>query len=243
MSKLAPLKVVGQVDTSQMAKGLKSAEAKIKASQKRMAAMSSARSAATPAMGMLGGGAIGGAMGGLGALGPVGMAVGLGLAAITTPFLAAAKMLETFRSATEGSTLALKTFKETGVLAPGMNSTVLEALSKKEAFAAEAAGGATFGQAFVSGTSGSSQLEVAAKNLDDSTKALAAFVGSTLVGKGFDASFMEAAIIAAPQEEARDMRRFIDSRQRQDSMAAMGNMMQGDNAAVVVLKQIYRNMF
>ena len=85
--KLPPLKVVGQVDTSQMAAGLKSAEAKVKASQKRMAAMSSARSAATPAMGMLGGGAIGGAMGGLGALGPAGMALGLGLGAITAPFL------------------------------------------------------------------------------------------------------------------------------------------------------------
>ena len=241
--KLPPLKVVGQVDTSQMAAGLKSAEAKVKASQKRMAAMSSARSAATPAMGMLGGGAIGGAMGGLGALGPVGMAVGLGLGVITAPFLAASKVLETFRSATEGSTVALKTFKDTGVLAPGMNSTVLEALSKKEAFAAEAAGGATFEQAFASGTSGSKQIEVSAKTLDDSVKALVAFVGAAAVGKGFDAAFMEAAIIAAPQEEARDMRKFIDSRQRQDSMAAMGNMMQGDSAAVVVLKQIYRNMF
>ena len=241
MSKLPPLKVVGQVDTSQMAAGLKSVEAKVKASQKRMAAMSSARGAATPAMGMLGGGAIGGAMGGLGALGPAGM--GLGLGAITAPFLAASKVLETFRSATEGSTLALKTFQETGVMAPGMNSTILAALSAKEKGAAEAAGGVTFEQAFVSGTAGSTQWESVGKNLDDSAKAFTAFVGALTVGKGFDQAFMEAGIVNAPEEGAKDMRKFVDNRSKQDSQAALGNMMAGDNTAVVILKQIWRNMF
>jgi hypothetical protein len=243
MSKLPPLKVVGQVDTSQMAAGLKSAEAKVKASQKRMAAMSAARGAATPAMGMLGGGAIGGAMGGLGALGPAGMALGLGLGAITAPFLAASKILETFRSATEGSTLALKTFQDTGVMAPGMNSTILAALSAKEKGAAEAAGGVTFEQAFVSGTAGNTQWESVGKNLDDSAKAFTAFIGALTVGKGFDQAFMEAGIVNAPEEEAKDMRKFVDNRTKQDSQAALGNMMAGDSAAVVVLKQIWRNMF
>jgi hypothetical protein len=243
MSKLPPLKVVGQVDTSQMAAGLKSAEAKVKASQKRMAAMSSARGAATPAIGMLGGGAIGGAMGGLGSLGPAGMALGLGLAAITAPFLAASKILETFKGATEGSTAALKTFQETGVMAPGMNSTILAALSAKEKGAAEAAGGVTLAQAFVSGTAGTSSWETAGKNLDDSAKAFTAFVGALTVGKGFDQAFMEASIVNAPEENAKDMRKFVDNRSKQDSQAALGNMLAGDNTAVVILKQIWRNMF
>jgi hypothetical protein len=243
MSKLPPLKVVGQVDTSQMAAGLKSAEAKVKASQKRMAAMGAARGAATPAMGLLGGGVVGGAMGGLGALGPAGMAVGLGLAAITAPFFAASKILETFKSATEGSTVALQAFRDTGVMAPGMNSTVLAALSAKEKGAAEAAGGVTFEQAFVSGTAGSSQWESVGKNLDDSAKAFTAFIGALSVGKGFDLAFMEASIVNAPEEEAKDMRKFADNRMRQDTMASLGNMMQGDSAAVVILKQIWRNMF
>lgn len=243
MTKLPPLKVVGQVDTSQMAKGLKSAEAQVKASQKRMAAMSSARSAATPAMGMMGGGAIGGAMGGLGSLGPVGMAAGLALAAITSPFLAASKILETFRSATEGSTLALETFQKTGVMAPGMNSTILAALSAKEKGVAEAAGGPTFAQAFVSGTAGTSAWESTGKNIDDTAKAFTAFLGAISVGKGFDQAFMEAGIVNAPEEEAKDMRKFVTERSKQDGMAALGNMMNGDGAVVVLLKQIWRNMF
>jgi len=181
-------------------------------------------------------------MGGLGALGPAGMAVGLGLAAITAPFFAASKILETFKSATEGSTEALQKFRETGVMAPGMNSTVLAALSAKEKGAAEAAGGVTFEQAFVSGTAGSSQWESVGKNLDDSAKAFTAFVGALSVGKGFDSAFMEASIVNAPEEEAKDMRKFVDNRMKQDSMASLGNMMQGDNAAVVILKQIWRNM-
>jgi hypothetical protein len=39
------------------------------------------------------------------------------------------------------------------------------------------------------------------------------------------------------------MRKFVDNRTKQDSQAALGNMMAGDSAAVVVLKQIWRNMF
>ena len=243
MSKLPPLKVVGQVDTSQMAAGLKSAEAKVKASQKRMAAMSSARSAATPAMGMMGGGAIGGAMGGLGALGPAGMAVGLGLAAITAPFLAAASVLEMFKSATEGSTVALKTFRETGVLAPGMNSTVLASLAAKEKQAADDAGGVTLAQAFTSGQTGSDAVSTAAKAIDDAATSFAAFIGARASGKGLTESFTEGQIVTASEEEAKGFRQAANRMAQERERAVMDNLAAGDSETVVILKQIWRTMF
>ena len=243
MSKLPPLKVVGQVDTSQMAVGLKSAEAKVKASQKRMAAMGAARSAATPAMGMLGGGAMGGAMGGLGALGPVGSAIGLGLAAITAPFFAATSVLQMFKSATEGSTEALKTFKEKGVIAPGMNSTVLASLAAKEKQAADDAGGVTLEQAFTSGQSGSSVISDASVAIKESANAVAAIIGARMSGKGFEEAFTEGQIVNASEEEAKGLRGIANKLAKDREQAAMNDFAAGDSEAVVVLKQIWRTMF
>lgn len=183
MSKLPPLKVVGQVDTSQMAKGLKSAEAQIKASQRRMqasqAATSMGRAAATPALGMLGGGALGAGVGALGAFGTAGGVAGLALAAMVAPLLLATKVLGEFVEATKGSSEQLRMFNETGKKTSTLPSTTLAALSRSEQRTSEVAGGPSLTQAFISGGGGKKTgLEQFAKDATEGARIISALYGA-----------------------------------------------------------------
>jgi hypothetical protein len=156
--KLPPLKVVGQVDTSQMKSGLKSAEALVKASQKRMqasqAASSMGRAAATPALGMLGGGSLGAGVGALGAFGAGGGAIGLSIAAAAAPLLLATSLMEGFYSSVKGSKEQLKLFAETGAKTSKLSLETLKSLAKTEARIEEIAQGPTLIQAMQAGARG-----------------------------------------------------------------------------------------
>ena len=158
MSKLPPLKVVGQVDTSQMAKGLKSAEAQIKASQRRMqasqAASSMGRAAATPALGMIGGGALGAGVGALGAFGAGGGAIGLGIAAAAAPLLLATSLMDGFYASVKGSKEQLKLFAETGAKTSKLSFETLKSLAKVESKIEEIANGPTLEQSMIAGAQG-----------------------------------------------------------------------------------------
>jgi hypothetical protein len=183
MSKLPPLKVVGQVDTSQMAVGLKSAEAQIKASQKRMqasqAATSMGRAAATPALGILGGGALGAGVGALGAFGTAGGVAGVGLAAMVAPLLLATKVLGEFVEATKGSAEQLRMFNETGKKTSTLPSATLAALAKSEMRTREVAGGPSLTQAFIGGAGGKKTgLEQFAKDATEGARIISALYGA-----------------------------------------------------------------
>lgn len=183
MTKLPPLKVVGQVDTSQMAKGLKSAEAQVKASQRRMqssqAATSMGRAAATPALGILGGGALGAGVGALGAFGTAGGVAGVALAAMVAPLLVATKVLGEFVEAAKGSSEQLRMFNETGKKTSTLPSATLESLARSEERTREVAGGPSLTQAFIGGGGGKKTgLEQFAKDATEGARIISALYGA-----------------------------------------------------------------
>jgi hypothetical protein len=182
-AKLPPLKIAATVDTSGVAAGIRDAEKRVRASAARMKASQAAtgmgRAAATPALGMLGGGALGAGVGALGAFGTAGGVAGIAIAALVAPLLVATKVLGEFVEATKGSREQLRMFNETGKKTSTLPSATLAALAKSEDRTREVAGGPSLTQAFISGGGGKKTgLEQFAKDATEGARIISALYGA-----------------------------------------------------------------
>lgn len=210
--KIPNLKIPVTIDASGLEGDLRKAEMRMKKSAERVAKI---RSAATPALGALGGGALGGIAGGLGQFGLAGGAVGLGAIAAAAPFLIANRVIDAFAAATKGSTEALEQFQRTGVNATGINSVMLETLAKLEKRAQEAASGPTLTQSFLAGAGTDANVIVQSmEGIKNFSKEFAAFMGALTSGKSYQQAQTVSQLATANEAEAQRLRERIEMERR-----------------------------
>ncbi len=209
MAKVPTIKVPVTVDASGVEGQLRRAEKAFKDSERRLARV---RSAATPALGALGGGALGGVAGGLGQLGIGGAAVGAGAMAAAAPVLIAQRMISAFAEATKGSTDALQKFRETGINTTQMNSTMLEILSSMEARAQKLAEAPSAFQSFLAGAGGeSNKVLQALEALSDGISGTAAFIGAVTSGKSLAEAFLAMQLPSAGEARGEQLKAEMDA--------------------------------
>jgi hypothetical protein len=204
VAKVPTIKVPVTVDASGVEGQLRKAEKAFKDSERRLARV---RSAATPALGALGGGALGGVAGGLGQLGIGGAAVGAGAMAAAAPVLIAQRMISAFAEATKGSTEALQKFRETGINTTQMNSTMLEILSSMEARAQKLAEAPSAFQSFLAGAgSETNGILQALEGMSEGLNGFAAFIGALTSGKSFREAFLAMQLPSAGESRGEQIR-------------------------------------
>jgi hypothetical protein len=197
------------VDASGVEGQLRRAEKAFKDSERRLARV---RSAATPALGALGGGALGGVAGGLGQLGFGGAAVGAGAMAAAAPVLIAQRMISAFAEATKGSTEALQKFRETGVNTTQMNSTMLEILSSMEARAQKLAEAPSAFQSFLAGAGTETNgILQALESMSEGLNGVAAFIGALTSGKSFREAFLAMQLPSAGESRSEQLKAEMDA--------------------------------
>jgi len=208
--KIPNLKIPVTIDASGLEGDLRKAEARMKASAKRVSQM---RAAATPAFGALGGGALGGVAGGLSQLGAGGTIAGAGAMALAAPMLIAERVISAFSEATRGSTEALRQFRETGINTTQMNTVMLEILSSMESRAQKLADAPSVFQSFLTGTGGEmNSILQWAKEFMEGLRALSAGIGAITSGKSFGEAFLAMQLPAANESYAQQLRTEMDKR-------------------------------
>lgn len=198
MSQISNLAIPITVNTEKVQPGLKKAEKAVADSAKRMSQTTATWKAGTAAFG--GERAVGFAQ--------KFQNTGLGGAAMTGamvagPMIAATSLFDSMLASVQGSTEALNRFKETGHLAVGMNSAMLEMMASAEQSLNQRKT-AGFGEAFAAGAASDpmSAGNILIDTLKNAWTGLGSWAGSAASGESINEAMLRAQIATAPQAES-----------------------------------------
>lgn len=206
--RLPKIHVPMTVSTDGVDRGLKAAEAKMRASTRRMSRMSAAGPGVGGGGGMLGNlgmaaGRAGMTLGGVGmlggvasALGPIGMAVGA--------IAGAAVLIDRIGEAARGAGEALKQFEETGKQTFAVNSIVLQRLAEAEKQLPKVGFFQQLSQGVISASAteeGPSGIVGIFNDLKQGFVSGAATLSALLSGKGWTQSLAEGAVAISPDDQ------------------------------------------
>jgi len=198
MSQISNLAIPITINTDKVQPGLRKAEKAVADSAKKMSQVTATWQAGTKAFG--GEKAMGfaekfrgSALGGAAMTGAV----------VAGPMIAATALFDSMLASVQGSTDALKQFNETGKLAAGMNSAMLQLMSEAEQSLSERKT-AGFNQAFATGEAAdpTSVFNVAIDTLKNAWTGTGAFIGSAASGESINQAMLRASIATAPEAEA-----------------------------------------
>ena len=229
MASLPKVHVPVVVTTEGVDAGLKQAEAKMRASAKRMERVSAKPSAAQgvlkagaqSALSLGGFGAIGGAAGAAGT-------AGIAIAGALSPLIVAGKIMETMNNATKGASEALAKFKTTGEQTVAANSVLLERLAIMEKQVASTRGGG-FMAGFIGGSAdvntGRAGGAVSwAQQMKEGSTIAGAGLGAFLSGKSLEQIRNEMALSVANEAGASQIQQRMAEQQRIDMAEGRGGM-------------------
>lgn len=229
MPSLPKIHVPVVVSTEGVDTGLKQAEAKMRASARRMERVSAKPSAAQgvlkagaqSALSLGGFGAIGGAAGAAGT-------AGIAIAGALSPLIVAGQIMETMNNATKGASEALAKFKTTGEQTVAANSVILERLAIMEKQVAS-----TKGNGFMAGfIGGSADVNTGraggavtwAQQMQEGATIAGAGLGAFLSGKSLEQIRNEMALSVANEAGASQIQQRMAEQQRIDMAEGRGGM-------------------
>lgn len=198
MSQISNLAIPITINTEKVKPGLQKAEKAVAESASRMSKATAAWQSGTKAFGgekaigfaekfrnsPLGGAAMTGAM-------------------VAGPMIAATALFDSMLASVQGSTEALNRFRETGKLAVGMNSAMLELMATAESSLAQRKT-AGMGETMAAGAAAdpTSVFNVLLDTLKNAWTGTGAFLGSAASGESINQAMLRANIATAPQAEA-----------------------------------------
>jgi hypothetical protein len=245
---LPKINVPVTVSTEGVDKGLRDAERKMRASADRMSKMQPSKAAGAfkaagqSALSLGGFGAIGGAAGALGT-------AGAGIAVALSPFIAAAKIMDTVATASKGAGKALEEFRRTGEQTVAMNSVILERLAGMEKMSQQAERGGFF-KSFVAASADveTGQATGAVKWAKEFTEGLTiagAGLGAFLAGKSPEQISNEMALSVANEAGAAQIQKRMREQQVIDDagggssiLKTIGDIMIRQDAGFKLLTQV-----
>lgn len=219
MSQISNLAIPITVYTAEVPPALRKVEKAVEASAKKISATQATVKAGVSAFGgeravgfasKFGGTALGGAA--------------MNAAFVAGPMIAATSLFDSMMSSVQGSTEALKKFQQTGELATGMNSAMLQMMADAEQSMKQRKT-AGFGEAFAAGAAADpmSTFNIAVDTLKNAWTGLGAWAGSAASGESINEAMIRSQIATAPQAEASALMKELEAA-RAERMASGVNI-------------------